>query len=447
MLEDIEFDLRAVVEEVGEMMSFRAHSKALELITYIPHDLPTRLVGDATRLRQVSLLFLSCVPNGSILKLFTQVLINLVSNGVKFTEKGQVVIHAGLVSCTELHAVLRFEVRDTGIGISKTLMSQLFEPWTQANQSTFRKYGGSGLGLAISKQLVELFEGGIHIQSEEGKGSSFIFTAKFKRQPLRPSTSKTAVTRDMIRQVRGTRCLVIESNPMSAAAIREVLLSLECNVKIVSSCQDATRLLTSEAQSQNQASTEGSTSSLGGQEIIFLDSLRLIKERNEMAALLANYSSKYFVLMTRITERGVLRINASNFSSVAKPIKRIPLLDCLIAYKEKVKKTSSPLSSPKVPQLRRTPSEEEAQEQPTTAALTEMAQKLDLYTDSGTAAPAPTPPRQHAAPSEDKPCEGPITVNRILQSMQSPPEAFPSENSIREIDGASFLMAEVLQSA
>lgn len=498
VLEDIEFDLRAVVEEVGEMMSFRAHSKALELITYIPHDLPTRLVGDSTRLRQV--------------------LINLVSNGVKFTEKGQVAIHAGLISSTESHAVLRFEVRDTGIGISEKMVHQLFEPWTQANQSTFRKYGGSGLGLAISKQLVELFEGGIHIQSEEGKGSSFIFTAKFKRQAMRPASSRTIVTRDMIRQVRGTRCLVVESNGMCAASVKEVLLSLECSVRTVSSCREALRLLNAEAATKGEPpataaggganvvsgsppASAATAANSGGHDVIFIDSLRLAKEPKEMEAMMANHRDRYFVLMTRITERGVLRINASNFSSLAKPVKRIPLLDCLVAFKERAKEqrlnggTTSKLkrttttgthynsagvdtadtsaaaprvkSEPSTPTLgHRRLSEEEAQEQgggsgeldasaevtPSPGLESSLAlgrrtdcgvdeDGVDLYSDDG-GGQASSPLSGSDGSKRKRECEGPISVARILHSIQSQTETLSPDHSLREIDGASFLMAE-----
>jgi len=149
VLEDIEFDVRGVVEEVAEMMSFRAHSKALELITYIPHDLITSLVGDSTRLRQVKSLrpficFFLCHIQIPPLDSW-QILTNLVSNGVKFTERGLVAIQVKLVSFGESHAVLQFEVQDTGIGVSETMVHQLFEPWTQANQSTFRKYGSHSL--------------------------------------------------------------------------------------------------------------------------------------------------------------------------------------------------------------------------------------------------------------------------------------------------------------
>jgi len=385
VLEDIEFDVRGVVEEVAEMMSFRAHSKALELITYIPHDLITSLVGDSTRLRQI--------------------LTNLVSNGVKFTERGLVAIQVKLVSFGESHAVLQFEVQDTGIGVSETMVHQLFEPWTQANQSTFRKYGGSGLGLAISKQLVELFEGNIHIRSEEGKGSAFIFTAKFKRPPMRPASSRNLLTRDMIRQVRNTRCLIVESNPLGAASIRETLLSLECYVKTVSSCSEANALLNTSKAGSLQATAPSSY------DVIFIDSLSLNMEREDTANLLAHHPDKYFILMTRITERGVLRINASNFSSLAKPVKRFPLLDCLVAYKEKSAKKA------KVPD-EEVDSGPSLDDQRNGAGGEELAQKRPINNQ------------------EEK---SPITLERIFESMQSHDNSSASGHSI---DASSFLMAE-----
>lgn len=370
---------------------------------------------------------------------------------------------------------------------------------------------------------MELFEGGIHIQSEEGKGSSFIFTAKFKRQAMRPASSRTIVTRDMIRQVRGTRCLVVESNPMCAASVKEVLLSLECSVRTVSSCREALRLLNAEAATKGEppaaaagggANVVGSpptsaaaAANSGGHDVIFIDSLRLAKEPKEMEAMMANHRDRYFVLMTRITERGVLRINASNFSSLAKPVKRIPLLDCLVAFKErakeqrlnggtsKLKRTTTTgthyssnsagadtadtsaaaprvKSEPSTPTLgHRRMSEEEAQEQgggsgeldasaevvtPSPGLERSLAlgrradcgggvdeDGVDLYSDDGSGGQASATPRSDSDGKRKRECEGPISVARILHSIQSQTETLSPDHSLREIDGASFLMAEV----
>ncbi len=364
---------------------------------------------------------------------------------------------------------------------------------------------------------MELFEGGIHIQSEEGKGSSFIFTAKFKRQAMRPASSRTIVTRDMIRQVRGTRCLVVESNGMCAASVKEVLLSLECSVRTVSSCREALRLLNAEAATKGEPpataaggganvvsgsppASAATAANSGGHDVIFIDSLRLAKEPKEMEAMMANHRNRYFVLMTRITERGVLRINASNFSSLAKPVKRIPLLDCLVAFKERAKEqrlnggTTSKLkrttttgthynsagvdtadtsaaaprvkSEPSTPTLgHRRLSEEEAQEQgggsgeleasaevapsPGLERSVALGQRtdcgvdedgVDLYSDDG-GGQASSPPSDGSKRKRE--CEGPISVARILHSIQSQTETLSPDHSLREIDGASFLMAEV----
>src|SRR3712207_2467457 len=135
-LEIIDFDLRRVVEDVALLAAERAHAKCLELAGFVEHDVPTALRGDPGRLRQV--------------------LTNLLGNATKFTEQGEVVLCASLLEEANATAVVRFEIRDTGIGIAKDQQERLFEPFTQADTSTTRRYGGTGLGLVISTQLVEV---------------------------------------------------------------------------------------------------------------------------------------------------------------------------------------------------------------------------------------------------------------------------------------------------
>jgi PAS domain S-box-containing protein len=167
-LETLHFDLSTCIDEVLELLAPQAHAKNLEIAGLIMSNVPTHLQGDAGRLRQI--------------------LTNLISNAIKFTSNGEVVIRAELQSETTTTATIRFTVADTGIGISLEDQHKLFAPFTQVDASTTRKYGGTGLGLAICKQLVTLMKGEIGIDSQLGIGSKFWFEIPFTKQlnPTQP---------------------------------------------------------------------------------------------------------------------------------------------------------------------------------------------------------------------------------------------------------------------
>jgi two-component system sensor histidine kinase/response regulator len=200
-IESIDFDLRRTVEDVTAMLATRAHAKKLELACYISPEVPEYLRGDPIRLRQV--------------------LVNLLGNAIKFTEQGEVLLSVSVAAAAPSAAdpaALRFEVRDTGIGIGEAQQQRLFEPFMQADSSTSRRFGGSGLGLSIAKRLVELMHGAIGLTSREGEGSTFWFTL-----PL--SLADAGQLRRRAADFAGTRVLVVDDNATNRVILHRYLTS------------------------------------------------------------------------------------------------------------------------------------------------------------------------------------------------------------------------------
>ncbi len=186
-LETMDFDLRELVEETAVLLAERAHHKNLELAVDLADDLPGKLQGDPMRLRQI--------------------LVNLMSNAIKFTERGEVVIRPRVLAQEARTVRLRIEVSDTGVGITPAAQARIFESFTQADGSTTRHYGGTGLGLAISKRLVQLMGGEIGVESTPGGGSAFWFTLAL---PRGEASSRPA--RPVGVELRGRRVLVVDDN-------------------------------------------------------------------------------------------------------------------------------------------------------------------------------------------------------------------------------------------
>jgi signal transduction histidine kinase/CheY-like chemotaxis protein/HPt (histidine-containing phosphotransfer) domain-containing protein len=203
-LDDAPFDLEHVVEEAAELLAGPAHAKGLELVCKLPPGLHTAYRGDGMRLRQV--------------------LINLLGNAVKFTEQGQVMVQVNAVAGGDAtHALLRFEVKDTGIGIRPQNMGLIFEFFSQEDGSTTRKFGGTGLGLAISKQLVELMGGKIGATSTPGEGSTFWFTVPMV--PEHPANSELRPE-----ALIGSRILVVDDNEINREILSQHLKSWHVEV-------------------------------------------------------------------------------------------------------------------------------------------------------------------------------------------------------------------------
>ncbi|MBC1219492.1 response regulator [Nostoc sp. UCD121] len=185
-LETLDFDLSSCLEEVLELLAPSAHNKGLEIAALIYPNVPTQLQGDAGRLRQI--------------------LMNLISNAIKFTSNGEVVVRAELRSLSSTTATIYFAITDTGLGITSEDQCKLFTPFTQVDASTTRKYGGTGLGLAICKQLVSLMGGEIGVESRLGKGSKFWFEVTLAQQ-LHPVSSESE--RELL---TNRRLLVVDDN-------------------------------------------------------------------------------------------------------------------------------------------------------------------------------------------------------------------------------------------
>jgi signal transduction histidine kinase/CheY-like chemotaxis protein len=212
-LEAIAFNLREVLGDTLQTLSLRANEKGLELTFHIPPEVPERLIGDPLRLRQV--------------------MVNLVGNAIKFTESGEVAVDLALESSSDSAARLRFEVRDTGIGISSKQQEKIFGAFGQADTSTTRKFGGTGLGLAIAGQLAEMMGGSMQVRSVLGEGSTFYFSADFR---LSDEPAPIALRPD---ELRGLAALVVDDNSTNRMILEELLVNWGMDACVVSAGDEA----------------------------------------------------------------------------------------------------------------------------------------------------------------------------------------------------------------
>ena len=219
--ESIEFDLRETLESAMELMAERAVAKKIELAGCVEPQTPLFLRGDPNRLRQI----------------FN----NLLSNAIKFTNNGgEVSIRIHQVSGTDSQVTLRCEVKDSGIGISPEAQAKLFQPFTQADTSTTRRYGGTGLGLAICRSLIEMMQGEMGVKSEPGKGSAFWFTVKLEKQAR--ITSDTEVLRTTS-EIAGSRALIVDDNATNREILHYQLLAWKIQNDSSSGGEEALKML------------------------------------------------------------------------------------------------------------------------------------------------------------------------------------------------------------
>jgi CheY-like chemotaxis protein len=296
-LEAIDFDLRTTLETVTDLFAKTAADKNLELALLTMPDVPTILRGDPERLRQI--------------------LINFTGNAVKFTEKGEVVIRVTVAEEEDTHALLRFEIIDTGIGIPPDRMDRLFRTFSQVDNSSTRKYGGTGLGLAISKKLAGLMGGDVGVESTIGKGSTFWFTARLEKRSM-----ATAPVKAMRTNLTGLRVLVVDDNLTNRTILQHQLTSWGMEVELADGGQKALEILDL-AQQWNRPFHIGV---LDWQmpEMDGLTLTQIMRARPELNAM-------RLVFLTSVGQRGDgERARAAGVQAyLTKPIRQSQLFDCL----------------------------------------------------------------------------------------------------------------------
>ena len=214
-LDKVPFGIRERVGDVMKSAALRVHSKGLELACHVEPEVPDNVVGDPARLGQV--------------------IVNLVGNATKFTERGEIVLNVGVETKSEDEVVLHFVVSDTGVGIPNDKLNLIFDAFTQADATTTRKFGGTGLGLAICARLVALMGGRIWVESEVGKGSHFHFTATLNQTSQEPPVRPTAAPAE----VQGTRVLIVDDNATNRLILEEMVRNWGMVSVAVASAEDA----------------------------------------------------------------------------------------------------------------------------------------------------------------------------------------------------------------
>ena len=280
------------------MLSLKLADKPVDMASLVGREVPPVLEGDPGRLRQV--------------------LLNLIGNAVKFTEKGEIVVSASLEQTVDAPGGLcrvRFEVRDTGVGIGEDAQSLLFQPFTQADNSTTRRFGGTGLGLAISRQIVELMEGSIGVKSEVGKGSTFWFVVPLGSVPPTPGHTRTG-------QLRGARFLALHESPTGREVMHHFSNTLGFRLTTATGVAEAVEQL-------GKAMTSGDP-----YEGVLVDFRRPVPDGLQFAAALASDATTAAVpviLVTSLQQRlsAVHEESANIVSVITRPLREKVVLRAL----------------------------------------------------------------------------------------------------------------------
>jgi len=286
-LENIDFNLHEVFDDLSNIVGLKTFEKNLELLFDISPEVPLMLIGDPLRLNQI--------------------LINIAGNAVKFTDHGQVVISARLVAESDGDQLtVEFSVKDSGIGMNEEQRSKLFQSFSQADSSTTRKYGGTGLGLTISKKLVELMAGDIWLESEEGQGSTFYFTAHFNKSALNDDT----IIEKQKSFLSDKRILIVDDNAIALDVLKSIMESFHCKVVTANSGRKAIDIAKQSTLVFDFVMVDWQMPELDG-----IETCRIIKEQND-------YDSNRFILVTSNArdDATLERLNNSIESVMIKPV-------------------------------------------------------------------------------------------------------------------------------
>ncbi len=297
-LELMDFDLQTTFDDMSDIFAMRANKKGLEYISIVDADVPVLLHGDPGRLRQI--------------------ITNLIGNAIKFTSKGEISTTFSLLKKEKGRVTLKVKIRDTGIGIPKDRQNKLFEPFTQADASTTRKYGGTGLGLAISKRIVEMMGGDIGVDSEEGKGSTFWFTLDL---PLQESIPESIVKE--LYDIKDKRILIVDDNSTNRHWVSVLLIKWECIYDVAPDAKTAYKKLL-KAQKDNVpfhiALVDMQMPGINGE---------ILGKKIKGSKILKD---TLLVMMTSIGDRGdAAKMKQAGFTAyLTKPVKQTILYDSLV---------------------------------------------------------------------------------------------------------------------
>lgn len=317
VMEKTMFNLRKLVEDTVLIMAPKAYQKKLVIQSFIKADVPEKVMGDPARLRQI--------------------LNNLLSNSVKFTERGEVLITVQLEGKSEEKSLMKFQITDTGIGIAEDV--QLFKPFTQADCSTTRKYGGTGLGLAISRELVKMMGGEIGFRSTPGKGTTFFFTVELDN--IKNEDNDKDKNKERHCSLNNKNVLVVDKNKNTRSILKYYLEHEGISVFCTDNGQDAVIELLKHKYSDKKIDIV-----IADCEIMDINGIEPASE----AAALPSISDTRFIMMSSIWQKPGSSEKKEGYFYLNKPVRRDELISCINDMPEKVRKQekSEPAETEKI---------------------------------------------------------------------------------------------------